>query len=161
GSHRARQDPRGRRRAARRVVSLTPFALVALVLAALVGVVAQWSGSLLAELWWRAVVALGAVGAAHELYVTRRLAVGASWAQRAALYLGRTATLDLKVANHSRRSLEVELAPAWPDGLAGESSTRRLRVAPLAAETAALDARAIALGVHAWPRLPTRVRGPL
>jgi uncharacterized protein (DUF58 family) len=142
-------------------VSLTPVAIVALVLAALVGVAAQWSGSLLADLWWRAVVALVAIGLAYELYVTRRLAVAASWAQRAALYLGRTATLDLKLANRSRRPLVVELAPAWPEGLAGESRTRRLRVAPHEAETAALEARAVALGSHAWPALPTRVRGPL
>lgn len=142
-------------------MSLTPFALVALVLAALVGIAAQWSGSLLADLWWRAVVALVVIGLAYELYVTRRLAVAASWAQRAALYLGRTATLDLQLANRSRRPLVVEVAPVWPEGLAGESRTRRLSLAPESAETAALDARAVALGLHAWPALPTRVRGPL
>ena len=142
-------------------MSLTPFAVVALVLAALVGIAAQWSGSLLAELWWRAVVALVALGLAYELYVTRRLAVAASWAQRASLYLGRTATLDLTLANRSRRPIVLELAPVWPDGLAGESRARRLRVEAHAAETAALDARAVALGLHAWPGLPTRVRGPL
>jgi uncharacterized protein (DUF58 family) len=142
-------------------VSLTPFAVVALVLAALVGIAAQWSGSLLAELWWRAVVALVALGLAYELYVTRRLAVAATWAQRASLYLGRTATLDLTLANRSRRPIVLELAPVWPDGLAGESRARRLRVEAHAAETAALDARAVALGLHAWPGLPTRVRGPL
>ena len=142
-------------------MSLTPFAVVALVLAALVGIAAQWSGSLLAELWWRAVVALVALGLAYELYVTRRLAVAATWAQRASLYLGRTATLDLTLANRSRRPIVLELAPVWPDGLAGESRARRLRVEAHAAETAALDARAVALGLHAWPGLPTRVRGPL
>ena len=142
-------------------MSLTPVALVLLVLAAAVGIVAQWSGSLLAEIWWRAVVALVAVGLAYELYVTRRRVVAASWAQRAALYLGRVATLDLTLANRSRRPLVVELAPAWPEGLAGEARARRLDVAPLGAETAALDARAVALGEHPWPRLPARVRGPL
>jgi uncharacterized protein (DUF58 family) len=142
-------------------VSLTPLAVVLLVLAALVGIAAQWSGSLLADLWWRAVVALLAVGLAYELYVTRRLAVAASWAQRAALYLGRTVTLELTLANRARRPLVIELAPVWPDGLAGEPRARRLRVGAQAQETAALEARAVALGSHAWPGLPARVLGPL
>ena len=84
-------------------MSLTPLAVVALVLAALVGIAAQWSGSLLAELWWRTAVALVAVGLAYELYVTRRIVIVASWAQRASLYLGRVATLDLTLTNGSRR----------------------------------------------------------
>ena len=142
-------------------MSLTPFAIVVLVLAALVGIAAQWSGSLLAELWWRAAVALVALGLAYELYVTRRIAVAASWAQRATLYLGRIATLHLTLANRSRRPLAIELAPAWPEGLAGESRARRLDVAAHAAGTTALAARAVRLGEHAWPTLPTRVRGPL
>ena len=142
-------------------MSLTPLAVVVLVLAALVGIAAQWSGSLLAELWWRTAVALVAVGLAYELYVTRRIVIVASWAQRASLYLGRVATLDLTLANGSRRPVVIDVAPVWPDALAGEQRAQRLRVAPNAEETAALAARAVALGDHAWLPLPARVRGPL
>jgi uncharacterized protein (DUF58 family) len=142
-------------------VSLTPLSVVVLVLAALVGIAAQWSGSLLADLWWRAAIALVAVGLAYELYVTRRIAIAASWAQRASLYLGRVATLDLTLANRSRRAVVIDVAPVWPDGLAGEPRVRRLHVAGDAQVSAALPARAVALGDHAWLPLPARVRGPL
>ena len=142
-------------------MSLTPLAIVVLVLAALVGIAAQWSGSLLAELWWRAAVALVAIGLAYELFITRRVAIAASWAQRASLYLGRVATLDLTLANRSRRPVVIDVAPVWPDGLAGEARARRLRVAAHAEERAALTARAVELGEHEWLPLPARIRGPL
>jgi len=142
-------------------VSLTPLSVVVLVLAALIGIAAQWSGSLLADLWWRAAVALVAVGLAYELYVTRRVAIAASWAPRAPLYLGRIATLDLKLENRSRRPVVIDVAPVWPEALAGEPSAQRLRLDAKAEQTAALAARAVALGDHAWLPLPARVRGPL
>lgn len=142
-------------------MSLTPLAVVVLVLAALVGVAAQWSGSLLADLWWRAAVALVAIGLAYELYVTRRISIDATWAQRASLYLGRVATLDLGLTNRSRRAVVIDVAPVWPDCLAGEARARRLHVGADAEVSVALAARAVALGDHAWLPLPARMRGPL
>jgi uncharacterized protein (DUF58 family) len=142
-------------------MNLTPVAILALALAALVGIVAQWSDSLLADLYWRAVLALLAVGLAYELYVVRRLALGVRWVARPPLYLGRHEALDLEVDNPTRRRVALQLAPAWPDALAGEARAQTLLVAPNTTATAALGARAIALGTHAWPPLPARVRGPL
>jgi len=142
-------------------VSLTPAAILALALAAAVGIVAQWSGSLLADVWWRAAVALVAIGLAYELYVTRRIALAVRWAARPPLYLGRMEALALEVENRTRRRVAVRLAPAWPAALAGDARARTLELAPHATAAATLDARAIALGVHAWPELPARVRGPL
>jgi uncharacterized protein (DUF58 family) len=142
-------------------VNLTPVAILALALAALVGVVAQWSDSLLADFYWRAVLALTAVGLAYELYIVRRLALGVRWAARPPLYLGRQEALALEIENRTRRHVAVRFAPAWPDALAGDSRARTLHLAPQATGAAALAARAIALGMHAWPPLPARVRGPL
>jgi len=142
-------------------VNLTPLAILALAVAALVGIAAQWSGSLLADLYWRAVLAFMAVGLAYELYVTRRLALGARWTARPPLYLGRQEALELTVENATRRHVTVQFAPAWPDALAGDVRARTLHVEPHATAAAALSARAIALGLHAWPQLPARVRGPL
>ena len=56
-------------------MNLTPAAILALGLAALVGVVALWSDSLLADFWWRGLATLMVVGLVYELYVTRRLDV--------------------------------------------------------------------------------------
>jgi uncharacterized protein (DUF58 family) len=142
-------------------VNLTPLAILALAVAALVGIVAQWSNSLLADLYWRAVLALMAVGLAYELYVVRRLALGVRWAARPPLYLGRQEAFALEIENRTRRNVALQFAPAWPDALAGDSRARTLHVAPNATAAAGLAARAIALGVHAWPPLPARVRGPL
>src|SRR5262249_44359334 len=59
------------------------------------------------------------------------------------------------------RPVVIDVAPVWPEGLAGEPVARRLRLAADAEESAALSARAVALGDHAWLPLPARVRGPL
>jgi uncharacterized protein (DUF58 family) len=142
-------------------VNLTPLAIVALAAAALVGVLAQWSDSLLADLYWRAVLALMAVGLAYELYVVRRLALAARWAERPPLYLGRHEALELALDNSSRRHVTVQFAPAWPDALAGDRRARTVGIAPRATAATALAARAIALGTHEWPPVPARVRGPL
>jgi uncharacterized protein (DUF58 family) len=142
-------------------VSLTRVAIVMLALAAAVGIVAQWSGSLLADVWWRAAVALVAAGLAYELYVTRGLLVVARWTRDSPLYLGRGETLDLELENGTRRDLTIEVAPAWPAGIAGEARPCRLRVAPRATARAALAARAVGLGVQTWPPLPARIKGPL
>jgi uncharacterized protein (DUF58 family) len=140
---------------------LTPAAIAVLALAAAIGIVAQWSDSLLADLWWRATVALVAMGLAYELYVTRRLHVGARWTSGAPLYLGRSETLDLELDNRTRRDLTIEVAPVWPEGITGEAVRRRLRVASRASAHAALAARAVALGLQTWPPLPARIKGPL
>jgi uncharacterized protein (DUF58 family) len=141
-------------------VNLTPAAIVVLGLAALVGILAQWSGSLSADFWWRAVVALVAVGLAYELYVTRRLRVGARWlAPR--LHLGRLERLELRLENFTRRDLAVELAPLLPEGVRGDAAAVRLELAAGSSAGMVLDARPVTLGSQSWPALPVRIKGPL
>jgi uncharacterized protein (DUF58 family) len=142
-------------------VSLTPIAVLVLALAAAVGIVAQWSDSLLTDLWWRSVIVLVVVGLAYELCVTRGLRVAARWTSGARLYLGRDETLALELENSTRRNLTIEVAPVWPEGIAGDASPRKLRVDARAAARASLAARAVALGLQEWPPLPARIKGPL
>jgi uncharacterized protein (DUF58 family) len=142
-------------------VNLTPAAILTLALAALVGILALWSDSLLAELVWRGAVALVALGLAYELFVTRRLNVAAQWRERAALKLGRSETLELEVANGTRRNLAIELLPVLPRGMRGEPAARVLNVAAGAAALASVAARPTTLGAPDWPALPIRIKGPL
>jgi uncharacterized protein (DUF58 family) len=142
-------------------MNLTPAAIVTLALAALVGILALWSDSLLAELVWRTAIALVALGLAYELYVTRRLAVAATWLDRAALKLGRNETLELEVANGTRRDLAIELLPLLPHGLQSEQTARTMRVPAGGAAVTRVAARPTTLGVQQWPPLPLRIKGPL
>jgi uncharacterized protein (DUF58 family) len=142
-------------------VNLTPGAMLALALAALVGVLALWSDSLLADFSWRALVALVAVGVFYELYVTRELDVAASLRERSPLKLGRAERLELQLENNTRRNLAVELAVTFPDGVRGDPAARRLVIAPQATALEPIDAHAVTLGEKPWPALPVRVKGPL
>jgi uncharacterized protein (DUF58 family) len=141
-------------------VNLTPGALVALAAAALLGILAQWSDSLLATFAWRALVALVVVGLAYELYVTRRLSIGAAWAGRPRLYLGRAEQLGIELTNRTRRKLALAFVPVFPDVVRGDVAVRTVLLEPSGAQSALIGARAVQLGAYVWPPLAARVKGP-
>ncbi len=142
-------------------MSLAPSTIVALALAALVGVVSVWTDSLLAAFVWRAVVALVASGLAYELYVTRRLRLSADWLAGQHLYLGRPESLALEIGNATPRELTLDMAAVPPPGLVTSLAARRIRLGAGSGATTRIDVRPVTLGERLWPPLPVRVRGPL
>ena len=111
---------------------------------------------------WRALVAVVAVGLVYELYVTRparcRRALDA--ARRPCISVARNARAQL--ANGTRRPLAVELAPVWPDALAGDARAQRSASHPNRRRDEPRSThRAVRSARNAWPPLPARVQGPL
>lgn len=142
-------------------MSLSPFAFLAAALAALLGVVAVWSGSVPAALLWRTIVAVVVVGIAYELFITRRLDVRARWLRKGRLYLGAHAELDLEIENRTARDLALEVLPLLPPALAAPREPRTVQVRGRATARAAVSLRPLELGEHSLPRVPVRFRGPL
>jgi uncharacterized protein (DUF58 family) len=101
------------------------------------------------------------VGLAYELYATRRLSLAAAWRGAPQLYLGRRAECALEIDNATPRALAIECVPLVPAALQAQHAAVRLHVSPLGLARLAVPLRAVALGRHAWPPLPARVRGPL
>jgi len=161
-------------------VNLTPLGIVALVAAALLGVVGTWSDALGSFPWWRLAVASLVVGLALEFVTVRGLRVDARWREAARLFLGRAETLELELRGETRRKLSLRALPVLPHGLvlADASAHDRtslddgiggphvhepieLRLPPEGSARAPIVVRPLRLGVHAWPTLPVRVLGPL
>lgn len=164
-------------------MNLTPFGILALVAAALLGVVGTWSDALGAFPWWRLAVTCLVVGLAFEFVAVRGRRVSARWRSAARLFLGRAETLELELAGEPRRSLMLRTLPVLPDGIepadpflpdasagAGRGDVMgernaleaiELFVSPDGAAGARIGVRPLRLGAHAWPALPVRVRGPL
>ena len=156
-------------------MNLTPTAVIALAVAALVGIWRNGAMRWAQRSLWRAIVALVALGLAYELFVTRRLIVAARWSGAPRLYLGRSESLRLEIDNGSLRDIELEFAPVWPAGLrrrrggAGRQRARGLRAVDRArrasrgawggAVAAAADARARAVEAGAVVTRG-RARGP-
>jgi uncharacterized protein (DUF58 family) len=144
-------------------VSLTPTALAAIALAALLGIAGEWSAAL-AFPWWRLVAGLLVLALAYEAWSTRRRRVGARWLDAGRLRLGRPVVLTLELGNESEYALSVQCAPVLPaavqrvgtvDGIAA------VRLAPARSGSIGVAARPVLLGEHYWPALPIRLRGPL
>jgi uncharacterized protein (DUF58 family) len=142
-------------------MNLTWGAITALVLAALVGILAQWSGSAPAALRWRAIVVGVAVGLVYELFVTRNLRIGASWRGVPRLTLGRAEALMLDVRNGTQRNLAVEFLPVLPEGTEGDNATSSVALAPGGAAACSVAVQPLKLGSKRWPPLPVRIKGPL
>src|SRR5690606_37819067 len=111
----ARRGGRAARSEAR--VNLTPFGILALVAAALLGVVGTWIDALGAFPWWRLAVTCLVVGLAFEFVAVRGRRVSARWRSAARLFLGRAETLELELAGEPRRSLMLRTLPVLPDGI--------------------------------------------
>lgn len=171
-------------------MNLTPFGILALVAAALLGIVGTWSVSLGTFPWWRLVVASLVVGLTVEFLVVRRSSIAARWLAAERLFLGRAATLALELRNGSARPVTLRALPLAPDAIVrtdepavadpfdrgrpggndrndgeersiGISGVRTLHVPPLAGGVTDVRVRALELGAHRWPVLPIRVLGPL
>jgi uncharacterized protein (DUF58 family) len=159
-------------------VNLTPFAVVALVAAALLGIVGTWSDALGEFPWWRLVVALLVIGLIYEFLAVRSRTVAAAWRSAGRLFLGRVETLELELGNLSARALTLRTLPVLPGGVAEASEAgaraqatvsadgppveaRELRLPPSGRIRTGVAVRPIELGAHAWPMLPVRVLGPL
>ncbi len=164
-------------------MNLTPFGVLALVAAALLGVVGTWSGVLGAFPWWRLVVTLLVAGLVVELVAVRGRGVSARWRSAERLFLGRNQTLELELGGESRCRLALRVLPVLPEGIAradarapdaslgddpsegcgerGALDPIELRISPGGSAAAELAVRPRRLGACTWPRLPVRVLGPL
>lgn len=161
-------------------MNLTPLGIVALVASALLGVVGTWSDALGSFPWWRIAVASLVVGLALEFVMVRGLRVDARWRAAARLFLGRVETLELELRGEARRRVSLLALPVLPLGLASAEASApdrgsrddgagsphvlepiELRLSPDGSARAPILVRPLRLGVHAWPKLPVRVRGPL
>jgi uncharacterized protein (DUF58 family) len=155
-------------------VNLTPFAVIALVAAALLGVVGTWSRVLGTFPWWRLVVALLVLGLLYELIAVRTRGVTARWRSAEQLFLGRAETVALELRNTSGRPMTLHTLPVLPDGImeletatanppdgGGPSEGRELRVAARGSVETLVTVRPVKLGRHRWPPVPVRVLGPM
>src|SRR5690606_19529395 len=111
--------PRRRRRSpgSRFLVNLTPFAVIAVVAAALLGVAATWSARFAAFPWWRVVVVFLVAGLLYEFMTVRRRNVSAAWRSADRLFLGRVETIELELRNPSPRRLTPRTLPVLPAGI--------------------------------------------
>lgn len=164
-------------------MNLTPLGILALVAAALLGVVGTWSDALGTFPWWRLVVVWLVVGLTFEFLAVRGHRVHARWRSAGRLFLGRPETLELELGGEPGRRLTLRALPVLPDGISpadvpaadisagggfGDGSDDRdalepieLRVSPGGCAAAGVGVRPLRLGTHAWPTLPVRVLGPL
>jgi hypothetical protein len=89
-------------------MNLTWGAITALVLAALVGILAQWSGSAPAAVLWGARLVGVAGGLGFELFVTRTVRLGARWRGAARRRGGRAVGRARAVGRDKQRKRDGE-----------------------------------------------------
>ena len=135
--------------------------LIATLLAAL-AIAGLWSGDpQLAGLWrWPAL--FGVLGLGVEAWVAQRRSVGVAFATSARLYLGREAEAVLTFTRSGRSRCVLQFAPASPAAVEPIGEPRIVSIgAGEPSASASLVIHPVRLGVHQWPDIPLRVRGPL
>lgn len=143
-------------------MSLRQNALVLAVLTALIAIVGDWSGDGVPARLWLLPIALLLLGLAYEGWLVLRAGLEVSMcAPKARGVLGRPSVLQLTFTHRLARTLTLEIATDAPAAVEIDTAVQTLRVPADTAATMFLTATPRRLGQHVWPRLRTRVGGPL
>ena len=136
-------------------------AYVLVLLGAVLGIIAIWSGGhSLAELW-RIPVGLLLLGLALEGVFVRRTPIAARVEMPPRVFLGRPQPAAYVFSNRTARDLALEYAPATSAGFAAFSGLRRVSAPARGTIADAVTLLPVRLGAQTWPRVPARVLGPL
>ncbi len=141
-------------------MSLTPKTVLFAALVAALGIISTWNPQVIQSAWKLGLLAL-ALGLIYEWVYVNRVWPSAALEDTPALKLGRLTGLWLQFTNPSGRAIELEYAPAIPEGLAGSRDNRRVVLAPAAHTRHEVMVRSLRLGTAVWDKLPARVLGPL
>lgn len=140
-------------------MALTALSLCVAALVALGGIAQQWAAAAMFP-WWLAGAALWTAALGWEWWRVRRLGLTVA-VLAPTMRLGRNGELALAFRADGQRPQTLEFVAALPAGF--DSSREAVRVViPAGGEgVCRVAVRPTQLGQTPWPRLPTRVRGPL
>jgi len=130
------------------------------MLTAVLGIGAIWSGGREFAHLWQLPAALLLLGLVLEQLLVRRAAPAAGIDIPARAFLGRVQRAAFTFDNPGRRPLALEYAPLTPAGFAPLPEVRRLEAPARSRYADAVTLLPVRLGVQRWPALPARVRGP-
>ncbi len=142
-------------------MSLRRNALFAIVLTALSAIVGEWSGIAGAERFWCLPAGLLLLALAYDALLARRARVTLAVRAPSRWRLARPVEVVLEVAQSGSRSLEFELAPDAPAGVACRRELARGGLEPEQRIRLPLRAVARRLGPRVWPPMRARIAGPL
>jgi uncharacterized protein (DUF58 family) len=142
-------------------MNLRQNGLVLLLVAALLGIAAQWAGISGVANLWALPLALLVLGLAYERFVCSRAALRLQIQSPAPWHLAGGGTVRWQLSHALRRTLTVMLAPRLPAGVETTTDVRTVQVP--AQQGAKIDLAAVArrLGELHWPVQPARIAGPL
>lgn len=142
-------------------VSLRRNAFLLVLLAALIAILGDWSGSPDLAGLWKLPLALLLLGLAYEHWQVRRERWQVVIDCPARLLLGRASTVNFILSRSSRRSDVIEFIPDAPECFDIDSKTVRVEIAPRARGEHQVEILPRRLGHYPWPAIRTRVRGVL
>jgi uncharacterized protein (DUF58 family) len=152
-------------------VGLRQNALVLAVLTVLIAIVGDWTGVPVLRNLWCLPAGLLLLGLAYERWFAKRSELQLTLASRVAV-LGKSAEMNWSWAHALSRPIQIEFAPAAPEGFTLDTAVRYLRVQCLdgvanaeqnheLAATVTIPVTPRQLGTHAWPAIHARIAGPL
>jgi uncharacterized protein (DUF58 family) len=142
-------------------MNLRQNGLVMLLVAALLGIAAQWAGIAGVANLWAFPLALLVLGLAYERFVCSRATLRLRIQSPAPWHLARAGEVHWQLNHALRRTLTVMLAPRLPAAVETTTEVRTVQVPGQQGATIALAAVARRLGALRWPPQPARIAGPL
>jgi uncharacterized protein (DUF58 family) len=135
---------------------------VLLMLTAVLAIVGIWSSDASLPDLWRVPAALLLVGLAYEGFFLRRVSVTSEIETTPRAFLGREQPAAYTFQHDSSRALAVLYAPVVPAAVEPVGNTTRQGITrPHDIWKDPFTLLAVRLGMHSWPVVPARVRGPL
>jgi len=134
---------------------------VLVMLAAVLAIAGTWSGERDLLHLWQIPAGLWLLGLAIEGALVSRLRPQLTLESEPRAFLGRRQPLRFVFTNRSTRPLQLEYAPATPEGFAPPEGVRRVSIPPGARTTDLVAITPTRLGQRRWPALPGRLLGPL
>jgi uncharacterized protein (DUF58 family) len=142
-------------------MNLRQNGLVMILLTALLGIAAQWSGVAGVTNLWALPLALLLLGLAYERWVCARAAMRLSIDSPAPWHLARGGEVIWYLQHALPRTLTIMVAPRLPAGVAGTTDIHTVQVPAEHGAVIALRAVARRLGAIDWQAQPARIAGPL
>jgi uncharacterized protein (DUF58 family) len=140
-------------------MGLRQNALVLAVITALIAVIGDWTGAPWLENLWCLPAGLLLLGLAYERWVSKRADVRLTISGKQGALLGKAADVQWSWSHALQRPLQIEFAPAAPEGFTLDTAVRVVRPEVMGSIAIAVTPRR--LGTHAWPPTKARIAGPL
>lgn len=142
-------------------MNLSPLAIIGVGIVAALGILAEWSEWVGADIGWRLAAIVLVCGMLYEWLTIRHVEITAKLGGTRNLHLGRQEKLEIEFATGAPRQISMQWVAILPPGLKGSRQTRRVTIRPAAAQCESLAVRPVALGDHRALPIAARLLGPL